>query len=203
MIRAYNEYYLGFIKKRLASMFEIAVVVKGIDIDKFAEDFLASDICSAFERADPVFVMGKSSVELFALIEKIEQEEIIVSEYATPEYWVGWTLAYVQWYLNVPYVELIRAIPCSELIQHYFPYHEMDISKSVELFQKVLPRKNKLKQLRKIRKFTQRDLALLSGIPERTIKSYEQGKVDISKASVETVQALSRELGCTIEDLVL
>lgn len=56
-----------------------------------------------------------------------------VSSEASPEYWLGWVLSYAQWYFNKSYSALIEALPCSKLIKHYFPYHEMDIMHSMDL----------------------------------------------------------------------
>lgn len=111
-------------------------------------------------------------------------------------------LAYSQWYLDRPYKELLGALPCRELLLRYFPYHEMDITKSVWLYSKRLPRRCVLREKRKMLGLNQTELAALSGVPERTIRSYEQGKVDIAKAQAETLYALSQILGCTVEDLI-
>ena len=202
MIHAYNEQFMPTIQEKLASMFELAVNVEKIDIDDFSKRFLSSRICHAFETADPVFVLGKSADELLAIVLDKEPESVETSNYASPEYWVGWVLAFSQWYLNRSYEELIGVYPCGELILEYFPYHEMDIMHSVELFSKRLPKKSTLKQLRKKRGLTQEQLALLSGISDRTIKSYEQGQTDISNAQADILFALSQVLVCTIEDLI-
>lgn len=203
MIHAYNEYYLPIVRDKLAAMFELAVYVQHIEINDFAERFLSSRICRAFEKADPVYVMGKSANELLGLILNIDPRDVSTSDCATPEYWVGWILAYSQWYLNRPYRELVSVLPCDELLKKYFPYHEMDIMHSVELFRIRLPEINKLKKLRRERNLSQAELAVLSGVPERTIRSYEQGKTEISKAQAETLYALAQVLGCAIEDLIL
>ena len=202
MIHAYNEQFLPTVQEKLAAMFELAVLQERIQIDGFADRFLSSPVCRAFENADPVFILGKSANELLALILNKEPQTIETSDFATPEYWVGWVLAYAQWYLNKPYKELIGAFPCGKLIEAYFPYHEMDISQSLELFKSRLPTYCPLKELRKQRHFSQAELAVLSGVPIRTIKSYEQGTADIAKAQAETLYALSRTLGCTIENLI-
>ena len=112
--------------------------------------------------------------------------EIEESSYSSPEYWVGYVLAYAQWYFNKPFSELVAAYPCSKLIGNYFPYHETDITNCLELFRSRLNLECKLKTLRKSKKLSQTQLSLLSGVPVRTIKAYEQGKLDICKAQAET-----------------
>ena len=202
MIHAYNEQFFSTVQLKLAAMFELAVNNEHISIDEFAGRFLASKICRAFEKADPVYVLGKSANELLGIVLNKEALDIETSDYATPEYWVGWVLAYTQWYLNKPYKVLINAYPCSKLILDYFPYHEMDEMHVVDLFKAKLNVESSLKVIRKRRKLSQNELALLSGVPVRTIKSYEQGTADIAKAQAETLYALARTLGCSIEDLI-
>lgn len=202
MIHAYNEQYFPIIQEKLAEMFELAVLEENQLIDNFAAMFVSSKVCYALEKADPVYVLGKSANELLALVINNEPLDIETSDYASPEYWVGWVLAYAQWNLNVLYKTLISVYPCSKLIENYFPYHEMDISKSLELFTSRLPQIYPLKKFRQQKKWSQSDLSLLSGVPVRTIKSYEQGTADISRAQADTLYALSQALGCTIEDLI-
>lgn len=202
MIHAYNEQFFTVIQQKLAAMFELAVNEEHLSIDDFANRFLSSKICRAFETADPVYVLGKSANELIGIILEKEPLNIETSDYATPEYWVGWVLAFTQWYLNKPYKTLIDVYPCSKLVLDYFPYHEMDEMHVVDLYKSKLSVECPLKTLRKQRKFSQTDLALLSGVPVRTIKSYEQGTADIAKAQAETLYALAKVLDCTIEDLI-
>lgn len=202
MIHAYNEHYLATTQEKLATMFELAVLKENMDINDFASRFLISPVCHAFETADPILVLGKSANELVGIVLNKEPQSIEVNSYASPEYWVGYVLAYAQWYLNKPFSVLMKALPCDKLINNYFPYHEMDISQSINLFVSRLPLHCPLKVLRTNKKLSQSELSLLSGVPLRTIKSYEQGSVDISKAQAETLYALAKVLDCTIEDLI-
>ena len=203
MIHAYNESSLPIVRNRLATMFEIAVYYEKMDIDDFANMFTSSFLCKEFETADYIYVFGKSSSELLGLLLNKEPKELDLNVPASPEYWVGWILAYAQWYLNKPYKELIQACPCSELINNYFPYHEMDIKRSLELFIPKLNMRCPLKEFRKSNNLSQEDLAILSDVPLRTIKAYEQGTNDIAKAQAETLYKLSHVLNCTIEDLII
>ena len=73
---------------------------------------------------------------------------------------------------------------------------------TVLLIQKYLSNKSPLKLWRKKRKLTQAELAGISGVSLRTIKAYEQTKLDISKAQGETLYKLAKALDCSIEDLI-
>lgn len=203
MINPYNEYYLSITMHKLAEMFEIAYYIEHIDVDTFSHIFINSKICHGFEVADPIIICSKSSLELLAQILNKEPKQTKLNPNISPEYWVGYVLAYTEWYLNRSFKEIITAYPCSKLLDNYFPYHEMDITHSVELIKSHLDFTSKLKILRNKHKLSQNDLANLSGIPVRTIKSYEQNTVNISNASGKNLYILSKILNCTIEDLLI
>ncbi len=118
------------------------------------------------------------------------------------EYWLGWVLAYTQWYTAKSISEIIKAYPCSKLLLQFFPYHEMDVTKTVELIQQHLPQESTLKRWRKKRDLSQNELSLFSSVPIRSIMAYEQGKLELSKAQGETLYKLAEALDCFIEDLI-
>ena len=202
MIHAYNEQFLEIIQRKVAVMFELAVLEENIEIDTFAQKFVSSSVGHALEVADPVYALGKSANELLALILSNEPLNIETGSYASPEYWAGWVLAYAQWYFNKPYAAIIAAIPCSKILDNYFPYHEMDITHSMDLIAKYLKPVCPLKQIRQKRGISQTQLSNLSNVPLRTIKAYEQGTVDIAKAQAETLYSLAQTLNCSIEELI-
>ena len=121
----------------------------------------------------------------------------------TPEYWAGWVLAIAQWYLNKSFKELLGVMNFSKLVSLYYPYHEADEMKTVEIIKSYFPSVSSLKMIRQKRKLTQEQLAVLSGVNIRSIRSYEQGDNDISKAQADTLQMLAKALDCSIEDLLL
>lgn len=59
-----------------------------------------------------------------------------------------------------------------------------------------------LQQKRKDAGYTQRELAVRSGISLRTLQYYDQGVLDINKASASTVYRLALALGCPMEELL-
>lgn len=202
MIHAYNEYYLNMSQVKLALMFELAVYQEKMSIDEFAEKLIKSPICKAIENGDPIYIAGKSANELLGLVLNKSIEETEQNMIASPEYWVGYVLAYVQWYTCKSFAEIITSYPCSKLLLNYFPYHEMDIMDTVRLIQKHFSNQSSLKLWRTKRQLTQNELAKISEVSLRTIKAYEQGKLDISKAQGETLYKLSTTLDCSIEDLI-
>ena len=59
-----------------------------------------------------------------------------------------------------------------------------------------------LAKYRKLKHYTQSQLALMAGIKKNTLALYEQRKRDINKASAETIFLLSKALSCRMEDLL-
>ena len=59
-----------------------------------------------------------------------------------------------------------------------------------------------LKILRNKRRLSQVELSKISNVSLRSIKAYEQGKLDISKAQGDTLYKLSKTLDCSIENLI-
>lgn len=203
MIHAYDEYYFPSVQKHLANMYELAVMFEGETVASFTEKFISSHISHELETGNYIYVQGKSSCELLAIVLGIEPKSYDNQpQEATPEYWLGYSMAYAQWYFHLTFKEFMTAFPPEEQILLYFPYHEMDIKHYRDLIQKKLGIINPLKSLRLNKKFSQNDLALLSGVPIRNIRAYEQGKVDIDKAEAGTIYRLSEVLGCSMEDII-
>ena len=202
MIHPYNDYYLPVLQNRLGDLFEIALVFEKIEVNEFENIFINSIMADAFETNNMKYTLGKSSSELLSIIMNNEPKEYNMSPIATPEYWSGYVLCYISWYFNVSFKYIFKKVPLKELIMNYFPYHEMDIKHLIDFYKERLNIPSKLKIIREKNGLSQKELAVLTNIPIRTIKSYEQKTVDISKAQVETVYVLARELNCKIEDLI-
>lgn len=202
MIHPYDDFYLSILQNKLAELVELALVYEKIDVDDFQNLFINSIISSAFEKNYMNYSLGKSSCELLAIILNKDPKEYDVSPLATPEYWAGYVLCYIAWYFNISFKYIFNKVSLKELLMNYFPYHEMDIMHIVDFFKKRLNIPSKLKIMREKKGLSQSQLAMITNIPLRTIKSYEQKTVDIAKAQVETVYNLARELGCKIEDLI-
>ncbi len=56
--------------------------------------------------------------------------------------------------------------------------------------------------MRKYAQLTQKMLAERSGVSQRMIEQYEQGRKELKHASAETVVRLSRVLNCSVNDLL-
>lgn len=202
MIHAYSDIYLNSVMHNLAAMFDIAINAEGINPDVFADMFANSEIASGIESGVPDILAGKSATEMLMIILGKEVDYTVVPVDRTPEYWAGWILANAQWYLNKSFKEIISAMSFSRLIGMYYPYHEADEMKTIEKIKNCFPSVSALKIIRQKRKLTQEQLALLSGVNVRSIRSYEQGDNNISKAQGDTLQMLAKALDCTMEELL-
>lgn len=210
MIRAYQEIYLNKAQSILADAFDYAVNTCNIEGEVFVKLFLASPICKRMENGEPTYLMGKSGFEIVVeIVEKAMGKTIdkapIESLGRSKEYWIGWAVAYYQWYSGRKYGDIFKVISFQELEKLYYPLHEADISKFVDIVDERMktffPETN-LKRIRMAYGCTQAELAEKAGVSLRSIQMYEQRNKDINKASVETVYRLSKVLGCTIEDLI-
>ena len=202
MIHAYNEIYLNTVIKNLAALFDIAINAEGYGEDEFAHIFSKSDIASGIQTGTPDMLAGKSATELLIELTGKDCEYTGIPTDRSPQYWAGWILAYTQWYLNKSFSDILSVMPLSHLVNMYHPYHEADEMKTIEIIQGLFPNDSSLKRLRQERKLTQEQLAVLSGVNVRSIRSYEQGSNDISKAQVETLMMLAKTLNCTVEELL-
>ena len=61
---------------------------------------------------------------------------------------------------------------------------------------------NKIKQIRKMRGLTQRQLAEQCNISIKTVQSYEQMTRDIKKANKNTILKICEVLNCKIGDII-
>ena len=162
------------------------------------------------ENGEPSLLSGKSGIEI--AIEVVlettgKQLETTPSEQMqrSAEYWIGWAVAYYQWYSARRYSDIFKVLTFNDLQKMYYTLHEADITKFVDIAEEQIKEHFKDTNLKRIRTAygcTQAELAKLSGVSLRSIQMYEQRRKDINKASVETLYSITKVLGCTIEDLI-
>ena len=210
MTRAYQEIYLNKAQSVLGEAFDYAINACGMSGDYFVKLFLASTVSRRMENGEPACLAGKSGIEIvIEIVAETMGKEITQAHKETfdrsKEYWIGWAIAYYQWYSGRKYSELFKAITFAELQKLYDTLHEADISKFVGVVDeriKFIFADTNLKRIRTAYGCTQAELAKKSGVSLRSVQMYEQRNKDINKASVETVYRLSKVLGCAIEDLI-
>ena len=204
MIHAYDKDYLYYAQNNLGHMFDFAINTCEYSLDVFLEMFRVSNVCKQFEEGNPSYLVGKTGCELARLVifevkEKEIQENDIMYMDRSPEYWLGWSLAYYVWEKNCRFDYIFRVIRPENLIGMYDTLHEADISKFVIQIDNKLKEyydKSMLARLRTYANLSQSMLAEKSGINIRIIQSYEQGMRDINKAQFSTIVKLAKALNC-------
>ena len=208
MIHAYDELYLERARYVMAHMLDFAVHGMRYELKEFFEEFLVSEVCAKFERGQASVIAGKSGTELALEIIKCEPTEDARDESAllhrSPEYWLGWALAYYQWHSNMRFSEITENVPIEDIRNMYDKYHEMDICHFVERMDELcheVRRESRLKAYRTLIGMSQKELANKTNIPIRTIQQYEQKQKNINKAQAEYLVRLSKALYCEPQDL--
>ena len=209
MTHAYKEFFLDDAMETLGSAMEYAVLSLNIEGQEFLDLFLASGIAERFGQGDAMYLSGMSGIELTRKVLTICGKTIPAytensSCHYSPEYWVGWILAYYQWYCGKPFSMILPKLRYQSLRNLYGVLHEADPSKAVSVFDELLSEQaeTNLARYRKARGLSQSQLANASGLSLRSIQLYEQRQNDINNAQYNRLQALAKTLGCKIEDLL-
>ena len=210
MIHAYQEIYLSKAQAILGEAFDYAINVCSIPGNDFIKLFLASSVSRRLENGDPAVLLGKSGIEIaldivFETTNREMNEEPKERLSRSEEYWLGWALAYYQWWSSRKYGEIFEALSFDDLKMMYPALHEAPVTKFADIadqrIRECFPDTN-LKRMRTAIGITQAELAKRSGVSLRSIQMYEQRNKDINKASLESVCRLAKVLGCTAEDLI-
>ena len=209
MTHAYKEFFLDDAMETLGSAVEYAVLSLNIAGQEFLDLFLASGIAERFGQGDAMYVSGMSGIELARKVLTICGKTIPAytensSCHYSPEYWVGWILAYYQWYCGKPFSMILPKLRYQSLRNLYGVLHEANPSKAASVFDELLSEQaeTNLARYRKARGLSQSQLANASGLSLRSIQLYEQRQNDINNAQYNRLQALAKTLGCKIEDLL-
>ena len=210
MTHAYQEIYLNNVQKALGDAFDYGINYCSIQGGDFVKMFVGSTLSKRLENGEPLLVAGKSGIEIAIDIilettgKYLEAKSITQIEKSV-DYWIGWVVAYYQWYSSRRYSEIFQVLSYDDLENLYYTLHEADITKFVDIVdEKIIEyfKETNLKRIRKLYGCSQAELAKLSGVTIRSIQMYEQRNKDINKASAETLYSISKVLGCTIEDLL-
>ena len=209
-MRAYQEMYLHNAQAVLGDAFDYAVNICHFSGEDFIKMFVVSTVSTKIANGEPAYTKGKSGLEV--LMEIVQETTgrainiVPVERFSrSPEYWIGWAIAYYQWFSCRKFSEIFKVLSFAELKNLYYTLHEADISKFVEIIDARLRAyytETRLKSFRLLHKLSQSELAKLSGVSLRSIQMYEQHKKNINKASAETVLRLAKVLNCDMTDLL-
>ena len=210
MTYAYQEIYLSKAQSVIGDAFDYAVNTCAILGTDFVKLFIASSVSKRMENGEPAYLAGKSGIEIVReIVAETKGQELQIEPQEhfgrSKEYWIGWAVAYYQWYSGRKYSDIFRVLSFEDLQKMYYTLHEADITKFVDIvdskIKEYFPETN-LKRIRTAYGFTQAELAERSGVSLRSIQMYEQRNKNINKASADTMYSLAKTLGCTMEDLI-
>ena len=210
MIHAYQEIYLSKAQSVLGDAFDYAVNTCGIPGNDFVKLFIASSVSKRMENGEPAYLSGKSGIEIVReIVAETKGQELQIEPQdhfgRSREYWIGWAVAYYQWYSGRKYRDIFKVISFEDLQKRYYTLHEADITKFVDIVDSKIKEffsETNLKRIRTTYGFTQAELAERSGVSLRSIQMYEQRNKNINKASADTMYRFAKALGCTMEDLI-
>lgn len=210
MTHAYQEIYLSKAQSVLGDAFDYALNTCGISGTDFVKLFVSSSVSKRMENGEPAYLAGKSGIEIvIEIIAETMGKELSIDPHEhfgrSIEYWIGWAVAYYQWYSGRKYSEIFKVVSFKDLQKMYYPLHEADVNKFVDIVDtrmKDYYQETNLKRIRTAYGCTQAELAQRSNVSLRSIQMYEQRNKDINKASTDTVYRLAKVLGCTMEDLI-
>lgn len=210
MIRAYSDEYLDDAMRNLGEALDYAVNGCYMAADAFMELFVVSNLAAQFETGVPKVVSGISGTEL---VWEVLRQSGMEMKYPEPQieyecsaqYWCGWILAYYQWYTGRSFKNIHSYISMEEIEKMYPALHESPEEKFIDVVNKRIRNRNmptNLQTLRKNAGYSQRVLSEKSGVNLRTLQQYELRAKDINKAAGWIISALSKTLGCRMEDLL-
>lgn len=210
MIHAYDNQYLNDAMQCLGEAMDYAANSCQMDMDSFLELFIGTGYAEQFATGVPKLVSGISGTEL---VMDVLTKSGVTSDYPpvqidydySPQYWSGWIMAYYQWYTGRNFKEIKKHISMQEIEKLYPTLHEASEAKFVDTLNRIIKKKNpttRLQAQRKISGYSQRELSEKVGVNLRTLQQYEIRAKDINKAAGATLLALSKVLGCRVEDLL-
>lgn len=210
MTHAYQEIYLSKAQSVIGDAFDYAVNTCAILGSDFVKLFIASSVSKRMENGEPAYLAGKSGIEIVReIIAETKGKELQIEPQEhfgrSKEYWIGWAIAYYQWYSGRKYSDIFKVLSFADLQKMYYTLHEADITKFVDIVDSKIKEyfsETNLKRIRTAYGFTQAELAERSGVSLRSIQMYEQRNKNINKASADTMYSLAKALGCTMEDLI-
>lgn len=210
MVYAYDEKYLYDAMRNLGEAFDYAYNQCNIELDVFMDMFITGGISKQFGQGTPKYVSGMSGTELVYEVTNYagftrEMPDAQIEYECSKEYWCGYILAYYQWYTGRSFKNIKQNISMAQILKLYPTLHEASEDKFVDTINIIIERNDKaskLQTLRRLAGYSQKMLSMKSGVTLRMIQQYEQGAKDINKATATNLLALSKTLGCTIEELM-
>ncbi len=211
MTRAYDKLYLEDAMQNLAVMLDYGSALCRGGLAEYYDRFLVSDASKSFASGNPRYIAGMSGIELADTVLRSTGAEVPPVRYVLDErtdvFWTGWVLAYLQWYSSYSFNKIQSCLDIKRIRAKYPVYHETDITDFVDYAMRVIDEgdvsvASRLKSLRQISGYSQKELAERSGVSLRMISAYEQGCQALGRAEADSVLRIAKALGCEVESIL-
>lgn len=158
MLHSYQKMYLSKAQAVLGETFDYAINTCKIPGESFIKQFVVSSASKRMENGEPAYLVGKSGIEIAAdIVAETTGKEL--TEKPTDrfersiEYWIGWTIAYYQWWSGRKYSTIFRVFAFDELQKMYYTLHEADVSKFADIADERMRKLFPETSLKRIRQF--------------------------------------------------
>ena len=211
MTAAYSEIYLDDAMTCLGEALDYVSNACQMDTELFMDMFIAGGYASRFEEGESSIVSGLSGTELARRVmyecglEIAFPSALMELESISQEYQSGMLLAYLQWYSERKFADLVRLVPPGIAHRHLSEFASGNEDEKKKLCDALLENENgpaRIQSMRKARGLSQKQLADAAGVNVRTLQQYEIRSKDINKAAVKSVLDIARTIGCTVEDIM-
>ena len=201
ILHSYDRMYLPDVADNLGAMMDCGVNRFGLTPSEMFSRFIAAGFAYYIEIGSPRYLSGLSGIEIAEMTTGLSAGEDL-AVFPGAEYWAGWALAHLQWESGLSFSDLVLfGMDIDSVLAMYNPYHEADISKFVTDALELIrmrrdARPSRLKAIRKAAGITQEELSERTGVPLRTIRSYEQESRSLQKAEAGSLLAICSVLHC-------
>ena len=175
MTHAYQEIYLSNAQALLGDAFDYAINACGVAGDSFIKLFSVSSVSNRIENGEPSYLFGKSGIEtaVDVLVETTGKAPTAKPQSnfsRSREYWIGWAVAYYQWFSGRKFSDIFKVLSFEDLQQMYSPLHEADVTKFADIVDAKVREyfaDTNLKRIRTLYGCTQAELAKRSNVSLR------------------------------------
>ena len=124
----YPDFWLESQSENLGIFFDVAINQCGYSPEKITDYFIKCKMADLMSKGHPRFSAGCNGEELLDLcldannVNSHSIEDFEGSQ-TSKEYWAGYMLAIYQWESGRNFVDILKAVPLSKIIDAYTPLH--------------------------------------------------------------------------------
>ena len=170
----------------------------GITNESITETILTNAYFDLLESSNPTSFLKEEIPQICRDIFKYEPyfgaKNELISEYV----WAAEAYLSLAFNLLMPLKQIFLLCPLSEMLKHYYVYHEKGLDAFARLFKEQYQTVSILKTLRQNAGLSLRQLAVLSSINAQSLLIYESSNQKLFNASHSTIESLAASLHLSI-----